>query len=64
MKNIYFSNSLVRNSQNFVWKIFWQAIAKSLFVLRSTYTGNTPYKVLLHLNNSLTQWKRSIFEIP
>ena len=40
-----------------------QAIATTLFVLHSTYTGDTPCRVLLHLDNSMTQSKRTIFEI-
>ena len=36
---------------------------KKLFVLHSTYTGNTTYRVWFDLNNSLTRWKRPIFKI-
>ena len=50
-----------------VWKTNFfprQAIPKSLFVLHSTYPGDTAYRVWFDLNNSLTWWKRPIFKIP
>ena len=34
-----------------------------LFVLDSRYTGDTPYRVWLDLDNSLTRRKRPIFKI-
>ena len=37
---------------------------KILFALQSRYKCNTPYRVWLDLNNSLTRWKRPIFKIP
>ena len=55
-----------RNSQISVWNtIFFprQAIPKILFVLHSTYPGNTAYRVWLDLDNSLTRWNRPIFKI-
>ena len=32
--------------------------------MHSNYTGDTPYRVWLDLDNSLTRWKRPIFRIP
>ena len=54
-----------RKSQISVWKTKFcrQAIAKVLFVIHSTYTGDTLFRVWLNLNNLLTQWKRTIFKI-
>ena len=52
--NIPFS----RNSKSSVWKsnLFpRQAIPKTLFVLHSNHTGDTPCRVWLDLNNSLTR---------
>ena len=49
-----------------VWKTNFlprQAIAKILFVLDSRYTWDTPYRVWLNLDNSLTRRKRPIFKI-
>ena len=40
-----------------------QAIPKILFVLHSRYPWDTPYRVWFDLDNSLTRWKRPIFEI-
>ena len=56
----------LRNSQISVWNTNCfprQAIAKNLFVLDSSYTGDTPYRVWFDLNNSLTRWKRPTFKI-
>ena len=56
----------LRNSQISVWNTNFfprQAIAKNLFVLDSSYTGDTPYRVWFDLNNSLTRWKRPTFKI-
>ena len=55
-----------RNSENSVWKTNFfprQAIPTILFVLHSTYPGDTPYRVWFGLNNSLTRWKSPIFKI-
>ena len=55
----------LRNSQISVWNTNFfprQAIPKILFVLPSTYPGDTPYRVWFDLNNSLTRWKRPIFK--
>ena len=40
-----------------------QAIPKILFVLHSTYPGDTAYRVWFDLDNSLTRWNRPIFKI-
>ena len=40
-----------------------QAIAKTVFVIESKYTGNTPTQVLFDLDNSLTWLKRPISNI-
>ena len=56
-----------RNSKSFVWKPNFfprQAIQKLLFALQFHYTGDTPCRVWLDLDNSLTRWKRPIFKIP
>ena len=61
--NIPFSRTPTKSS---VWKpnfLTKQATAKIYFVLHSTYTGNTPYRVWFDFNNSLTRWKRPIFKI-
>ena len=55
----------LRNSQISVWKTNFfprQAIPKIFFVLHSIYTWDTPYRVWFDLDNSLTRWKRPIFE--
>ena len=41
-----------------------QAIAKTSFVSHSFYAGNTPCRVWFHLDNSMTQSKRTLFKIP
>ena len=53
-----------RNSQTFVRKTFFprQAIAKILFLLHSTYTWDTSYRVCFDLDNSMTWSKRPIFK--
>ena len=55
-----------RNSQISVWKPKFcrQAIAKVLFVLHCTFTGDALFRVWFNLNNLLTQWKKPIFKIP
>ena len=40
-----------------------QAIPKILFVLHSRYTWDTPYRVWIDLDNSLSRRKRPIFKI-
>ena len=55
-----------RNSQNSVWRtnlLPRQAIAKILFLLHSTYTGDTPFQVWFNLDNFLIQSKITIFKI-
>ena len=54
------------NSQNSVWKpiFFLGKLYKQLFALQAHYTGDTPHRVWLDLDNSLTRWKRPIFKIP
>ena len=42
----------------------WQVIPTTFFASHSHYTGDTPYRVWLDLDNSLTRWKRPIFKIP
>ena len=39
------------------------SIPKILIALHSHYTGDTPYWVWFHLDNSLTRWRRPIFKI-
>ena len=39
-----------------------RAIAKTLFVFHSMYTWDTPYRVWLDLDNSLTRPNRPIFK--
>ena len=62
-KNLFLKNSKIRNSPNSynsVWKtkiLPRQAIAKILFLLPSTYTGDTSYQELFNLNNFLNQSK-------
>ena len=49
-----------------VWNINFltrQAIAKLTFVLHSTYARDTPFRVLLDLDNSLIRSKRPIYEL-
>ena len=41
-----------------------QAIQKLLFALHFHYTGDTPCRVWIDLDNSLTRWQRPIFKIP
>ena len=56
-----------RKSQIYLWNTNFflrQAIAKFLFVLHSTYTGDTPYRVWLDVDNSMTRWKRPINNFP
>ena len=56
----------LRNSQISVWKTNFfprQAIPKILSVLDSRYPWDTPYRVWVDLDNSLTRWKRPIFKI-
>ena len=65
-KRPIFEIRYLRNSQISVWKTNFfprQAIPKILFVLRSRYPWNTPYRVWFDLDNSLTRSKRPIFEI-
>ena len=55
-----------RNSQNSVWRtnlLPRQATAKILFLLHSTYTGDTPYQVWFNLDNFLIQSKITIIKI-
>ena len=55
-----------RNSQNSVWRtnlLPRQAIAKILFLLHSTYTGDTPFQVWFNLDIFLIQSKITIFKI-
>ena len=55
-----------RNSKSSVWKpnLFpRQAKPKTLFELHCLFTGDTQCRVWFHLDNSLTRWKRIIFEI-
>ena len=70
MKKNFFLNSLFAKHKNFRMKCVWnnkffsrKAIAKLIFVLHSTYARDTPYRVLLDLDNSLTPSKRPIFKI-
>ena len=61
--------SKIRFSQNWqisVWNTNFvprQAIASISFVLLSTYTGDTLFRVWFNLKNFLTQPKRTIFKI-
>ena len=53
------------NTQISVWNTNFfprQPRAKTLFVLHSNYTGDTPYRVSFDLDNSLVRWKRPIFK--
>ena len=57
-----FANREIRKftQQIYVWTNNFfprQAIAKILFALHSNYTGDTPYRVWLNLENSLNRWK-------
>ena len=65
-KRPIFKIRYLRNSQISVRKTNFfprQAIAKILFVLHSRYTWDTPYRVWIDLDNSLTRRKRPIFKI-
>ena len=56
-----------QDSKSFVWKpnfFRMQAIQKLLFALHFHYTGDTPCRVWLDLDNSLTRWQRPISKIP
>ena len=55
-----------RNSQNSVWKpnFFLGPFFQFFFALQFHYTGDTPYRVWFDVDNSLTRWKKPIFEIP
>ena len=66
MNNTYFFKFVTRVKRKFLYeKQFFcsQAIAKNLFVLHSSYTGNTPLQVWFELNNFLTRRKRPNFKI-
>ena len=61
-----FKNRYSLISQNFVWKLNFfprQAMPKKFFALHFQYIGDTPYRVWIDLNNSLTTWKRTIFKV-
>ena len=53
------------NSKSSVWStnFFRTRYMHFFFALRSHYTGDTAYRVQFDLYNSLTRWKRIIFEI-
>ena len=59
-----FCNS--RNSQNSVWKpiFFLGQLYQQLLALHCHYIGDTPYRVWIDLDNSLTRWKKPIYKIP
>ena len=62
-KRPIFEIHYLRKSQNYLWNTNFiprQAIAKIPFVLHSTHTGDTPYRVWLDVYNSMTRWKRPI----
>ena len=55
-----------RKSQVYFWKFIFfprRVMAKILFLLQSTYTGDTAYQVWLNLDNFLTQSEITIFKI-
>ena len=68
-KNLFLKNSKILNSPNSynsVWKTKFlprQAIAKILFLLPSTYTGDTSYQELFNLDKFLNQSKIARFKI-
>ena len=67
VKKTYFKIPFSQNSKSFVWKPnFFRspAIQKLLFALHFHYTGDTPCRVWLDLDTSLTRWQRPIFKIP
>ena len=54
------------NTQISVWNTNFfprQPRAKTLFVLLSNYTGDTPFQVSFDLDDSLVRWIRPIFKI-
>ena len=60
-KICYSRNSQISEFANFANN---RTLSERLFLLHSTYTGDTPFRVWSNLNNFLTQWKRTIFKIP
>ena len=65
-KRPFFKIGYSGNTQISVWNTNFfprQPIAKTIFVLHSNYTGDTPYLVWVDLDNSLVRWKRPIFNI-
>ena len=65
-KRHFFKIPFSRNSKSSVWKpnLFpRQAKPKKLIALPSHFTGDTQCRVWFDLDNSLTRWKRNIFEI-
>ena len=64
-KNL-FLNSFFAKFAKFRTKsqFFSEASSTNFFALHSHYTGDTPYRVWFDLDNSLTRWKKPIFNIP
>ena len=67
LKKTYFQNYLFEIMAKFSLKSYLffprQAIAKITFILHSSYTGDTQYRVWFYLDNSLTRLKRPFFKI-